>query len=218
MATTHPFSLNVSDTIGAVSAEQYVPKQMKAMMTLAHGAGAGMQHDFMVKLSRALADRDIGTVRFNFPFKEQGRGRPDSPAVAQATIAAALQYIAHTFPDTPRWASGKSFGGRMTSHLLATTPPVTIQGVIFYGFPLHPAGKPGTTRAAHLSSVPVPMLFLQGTRDALASWPLIESVCQTLPRATLQAIEGADHAFKAGKRPVIEELAEHTAHWIARIG
>ena len=186
-------------------------------MTLAHGAGAGMKHSFMIALAQSLAEQGIGTLRFNFPFTENKKGRPDPPAVAHKTVEAAIANAQKLFPKLPLFVSGKSFGGRMTSQYLAAHPTEAVKGIIFYGFPLHPPGKPSIERAEHLKDVRVPMLFLQGTRDELATWDLIESVCSSLPTATLVKIEGADHSFKAGKINIIELLVNETKEWIGKI-
>lgn len=211
---TQPLSLEVSSSIGSVSAESIMPGKCEAFMTFAHGAGAGMKHSFMISLAQSLADKSIGTLRFNFPFTENKKGRPDPPAVAHKTVEAAINRAEKLFPKLPLFASGKSFGGRMSSQYLAAHPVDSIKGIIFYGFPLHPAGKPSTERAEHLKDLKVPMLFLQGTKDELATWELIESVCSGLPLATLVKIEGADHSFKAGKKDIIEILANETKLWI----
>jgi len=192
-----------------------VPEKPKAVLTLAHGAGAGMYHSWMVELAKALAEKgSIATLRFNFPFTEHKKGRPDQPAVAHETVAAAINHARASFPDLPLFAGGKSFGGRMTSQYLAEHPRADVKGIVFYGFPLHPSGKPSIERAAHLKLVKVKMLFLQGTKDELATWDLIESVCASLPLATLVKIEGANHAFKAGKLDVISMLVKATADWL----
>jgi len=183
---------------------------------LAHGAGAGagMEHTFMVTLAHALALQGIATLRFNFPFTENKKRRADVPAVAHKTIEAAIKHALENHPDLPLFVSGKSFGGRMSSQYIALHPSDKVKGLIFYGFPLHPAGKPSIDRAEHLKAVQQPMLFLQGTRDTLAEWHLIENVCSTLPKATLIKIEGADHSFKAGKQDIISILANYTNTWI----
>src|ERR1700743_3854086 len=135
------FSLEVSPAIGAITAEYVLPETPKCIMTLAHGAGAGMQHDFMVTLANSLAEVGIGTLRFNFPFTEGKKGRPDTPAVAHATIAAALDHAVLSYPLLPLFAAGKSFGGRMTSQYLSEHPRHDVKGIVFYGFPLHQPGK-----------------------------------------------------------------------------
>jgi predicted alpha/beta-hydrolase family hydrolase len=190
---------------------------MKALLTLAHGAGAGMNHVFMASLADELANLGIGTIRFNFPFTEQKKKRPDFPAVAHLTIASVFEFARQQYPSTPVYLSGKSFGGRMSSQLLATNKIEDAKGIILFGFPLHPAGKPSIERAAHLKDVKIPMLFLQGTRDTLAEWDLIETVCNELTLATLVKFEGADHSFKAGKQNIIPLLATSANDWIASL-
>lgn len=199
-----------------MSGEYIVPENCKVMMTLAHGAGANMQHSFMVELANALAGAGIGTLRFNFPFMEGRKGRPDKPAVAHATVAAAIDHVVATYPSLPLYVAGKSFGGRMSSQYLAAHERPEVKGLVFYGFPLHPSGKPEIERAEHLMGVKVRMLFLQGTKDDLARWDLIESVCSSLPKATLVKIEGANHAFKAGKTDVIALLVKATVDWMQK--
>jgi len=215
---TQCFSLTVSDSIGQVSAEYIVPPKCTCIFTLAHGAGAGMSHPFMIALATSLAENNIGTLRFNFPFMEHKKGRPDTPAVAHKTIEAAINYAHKAFPTLPLFASGKSFGGRMSSQYLSGNSLTPVKGIIFYGFPLHAPGKPSTERAGHLKDLKVPMLFLQGTRDELATLNLIESVCSSLPLATLIKIEGANHAFKAGKQDIIPMLAAFSKDWVSKLG
>ena len=187
------------------------------MMTLAHGAGANMHHSFMESLANALAETGIATLRFNFPFTEQNKKRPDTPAVAQQTIAAAIDKALELFPSLPLFVGGKSFGGRMSSQYLSINHRNDVSGLVFYGFPLHPAGKPSIDRAAHLKAVKVPMLFLQGTKDTLATWDLIEAVCKSLKKATLVKLEGADHSFKAGKKAdTMPLLTSATKKWIEK--
>lgn len=205
----------VSQSIGEVTGLLNMPADAVCLLTLAHGAGAGMSHPFMEQLALALAVHRIGTVRFNFPFTEHGKKRPDPAAVAEKTVGAVIRYAEQKYPETPLFASGKSFGGRMTSHYLSATHDTKVRGIIFYGFPLHAAGSPGVSRADHLASVKVPMLFLQGTRDALAELGLITKVCSGLPDARLKTFEGADHSFKAGKKVIINELAFETHEWIS---
>jgi len=214
---TQSLSLQVSPSIGSVSAEYIVPETSKCIMTLAHGAGAGMGHSFMTTLAASLAEVGIATLRFNFPFSEHKKGRPDTPDVAHQTIAAAITNAHESFPSLPLFASGKSFGGRMTSQYLSLHHRSEVKGIVFYGFPLHPAGRPAIERAAHLKDVKVNMLFLQGTRDELASWDLIESVCSSLPKARLVKIDGANHMFKAGKLDTIPLLTNATRDWIEKI-
>ncbi|HEY1009946.1 MAG TPA: alpha/beta fold hydrolase [Daejeonella sp.] len=211
---TQSLSLAVSPEIGEVSAELITPDHPICVLTLAHGAGAGMNHEFMVSIAKSLAEKDIATLRFNFPFMEKQKRRPDSPAVAHQTIEAAINQAHELFPSLPVFASGKSFGGRMSSQYLAAHPEADVKGIIFLGFPLHQAGKPSIERAEHLKSVVVPMLFLQGTRDELASYDLIEKVCTSLHLANLVTIEGANHAFKAGKQDLMLILTKAIRDWV----
>src|SRR6187455_1735729 len=135
---TKSLLLKISRAIGSVSAECFIPQKSKCIMTLAHGAGAGMHHSFMVTLSQSLSEKGIATMRFNFPFAENKKGRPDTPAVAHQTIETAISRAKKLFPDLPLFVAGKSFGGRMTSQCLSANPDGAIKGIIFYGFPLHP--------------------------------------------------------------------------------
>lgn len=211
---TQALSIHVSPSVGFVSAECIIPEKSNSVITLAHGAGAGMNHPFMVTLTQSLAVAGIATLRFNFPFSEQKKKRPDVPAVTHKTIEAAIHKAHELFPSVPLFVSGKSFGGRMSSQYLSLHTNAHVKGIIFYGFPLHAPGKPSIERSAHLKDVKVPMLFLQGTRDELATWSLIESVCLSLPLAVLVKIEGANHAFKAGKQNIVPALANATRDWI----
>ena len=207
-------TFTVSPEIGKVSGEYMIPDKPTSILVLAHGAGAGMNHDFMVKLSQKLAETNIATLRFNFPFMENKKGRPDFPKVAHATIAAAIDLAKKDFPSLPIFASGKSFGGRMSSQYLSEHSSTDVKGIVFYGFPLHPSGKPSIERAEHLKKVKVPMLFLQGTRDELATFDLIKEVCAGLKLATLVPIDNANHAFKAGKTDVMSILTKETKNWL----
>ena len=213
---TKAFSLKVSKDIGTVSAETIVPKEAKAVMTIAHGAGAGMNHEFMITLAKSLAEAGIATLRFNFPFMENRKGRPDSPVVAHQTIESAIDKAKKLFPGLPVFASGKSFGGRMTSQYMATITDDAVKGIIFYGFPLHPPGKPSMERAEHLRGVKTPMLFLQGSKDEFATPKLITKVCSSIKLAELITIEGANHGFKAGKQDVMKQLVTLTNDWIEK--
>lgn len=208
--------LQVSPKIGSISAELTEPKKMKAVFTFAHGAGAPMGHPFMKTMSKELEQLGIGTLRFNFPYMEAKKGRPDVPAVAHAAIEAAAEYLNKEFPKTPVFLSGKSFGGRMSSQYMSKSAPGFVRGLAFYGFPLHAPGQPSVDRADHLKEIKVPMLFLQGTRDSLAQWDLIASVAGQLPNATLVKFEGADHSFKAGKANLLPDLAKAVADWVTR--
>jgi uncharacterized protein len=211
---TRSLSFSVSPEIGKVSAALMTPENPVCIMTFAHGAGAGMDHEFMVRISESLAALQIATLRFNFPYMEKKKGRPDVPAVAHKTIEAAIKKAHQLLPSLPLFVSGKSFGGRMSSQFLATQPGVDVKGIIFFGFPLHQPGKPSTDRAEHLKKVKQPMLFLQGTKDELASYDLIEKVCASLRLATLVKIEGANHSFKAGKQNLIPVLTGAAKSWI----
>jgi len=205
----------------SVSALLEVPREADALLVLAHGAGAGMTHPFMAAMANGLAERAIATLRYQFPYMERGSKRPDPPQLAQATVRAAVAAAAQAQPELPLFAGGKSFGGRMSSQAQAKAPLSGVRGLVFVGFPLHPAGKPATDRANHLADVKVPMLFLQGTRDALAELPLLEPVCKSLgKRATLKLFTDADHSFhvpaKSGRKDadVFAELLDVIAAWI----
>jgi uncharacterized protein len=207
-------TIPVSESIGSVSAELMEPGTMKALLVFAHGAGAGMSHRFMKGVSKSLADLEIGTLRYNFPYMEKGKGRPDPPAIAEKTVSMVLNHAKSSFPSVPLLAGGNSFGGRMTSQFVSKEKSSGLKGIVFFGFPLHAPGKPSADRAAHLSNINVPMLFLQGTRDALANLELIRKLTSSLPTATLRLFEGADHSFTIGKKELIAELAEETAGWL----
>lgn len=212
----------VPDIDEKVSGIVSVPEDAICIMALAHGAGAGMEHAFMTALAEALADQGIGTLRFNFPYKEKGGKRPDSPKIAHATQRAALNR-AKEYADkagVPVVAGGKSFGGRMFSQLAAQDEQFGAQAIVYFGFPLHAPGRPGTDRADHLKDIKVPMLFLQGTRDTLATPDLIKEVSKKLRRGTLKMIEGADHGFHMLKRSgisdeeTIDRLASEARKWL----
>jgi predicted alpha/beta-hydrolase family hydrolase len=191
---------------------------------MAHGAGAGMRHGFMEQVSDRLNDRGIATLRYQFPYMEQGSRRPDPPGVLHATVRAAIRRGAELMPATPLLAGGKSLGGRMTSQVMANDALPSVRGLVFLGFPLHRPGQPSTERADHLDRVSVPMLFLQGTRDSLADLGLMRTVCDRIGvRAELHVVEGGDHSFKVLKRSgrtdtaVLDELADATSHWAAAL-
>jgi len=180
----------------AISGLLMVPNGAKVCLVLAHGAGAGMTHPFMEGMAFGLYERGVATLRYQFPYMEQRRRRPDPPAVAQAAVRASVSEASALLPGVPLFAGGKSFGGRMTSQAQATTPLGGVRGLAFLGFPLHPAGKPSVARADHLRHVRIPMLFIQGSRDALADAALIGQVVADLePRASLMMIADADHSF-----------------------
>ena len=196
------------------------PARQTALYVLAHGAGAGMQHPFMESIAQRLAARGIGTLRYQFPYTEQGSRRPDPEPLLLATVRAAVTAGREAAGRVPVLAGGKSMGGRMTSRAAASEPLPGVAGLVFLGFPLHPAGQPSISRAEHLSRVDIPMLFLQGTRDTLADLTLLGPVVERLgDRATLRVIEDADHSFHVLKRSgrtdeqVLDELASATAEW-----
>ena len=222
MNTPEPLTLAVDDS-GTVSALWLQPPRPRATYVFAHGAGAGMQHGFMAALSQALFDQSVATLRYQFPYMERGSKRPDAPALAHATVRAAVAAARERLPGTPLFAGGKSFGGRMTSQAQAAAAMPGVRGLVFVGFPLHPAGKPGIERAAHLAQVGVPMLFLQGTRDELAELALLQGVVRGLgDAAELHVEEDADHAFHVRARSgrtdaqVVPALAAAVAQWCAR--
>ena len=203
-----------------VSALLSMPAKARRLLVLAHGAGAGMHHPFMEMLAGELASVGVATFRYQFPYMEERRRIPDSPAVLTATVVAAVRAAAEAAPGLPLLAGGKSMGGRMTSQAAAEHPLDGVRGLVFFGFPLHPPNRPGTKRADHLARVTMPMLFLQGTRDAFADLKLLRPLCAKLgSRATLHIIETADHSFHGLKRSgksdaeVLRELAETAASW-----
>jgi uncharacterized protein len=205
---------------GEVSAVLTRPADARWMLVLAHGAGAGMRHAFMEALAEELVSVGVATLRYQFPYMEEGRGVPDRPKVLTATVAAAVRAAKEVAPGLRLLAGGKSMGGRMSSQAAAEGFLNEVRGLVFFGFPLHPPKQPGTKRAEHLSKVAMPMLFLQGTRDALADLRLLRPICKELgARATLQVVETADHSFhvlkKSGRndQEVLRELAVATAAW-----
>jgi len=226
MHPTMPLSVYVSDSVGKVDALLLRPDNARWLLVLAHGAGAGMQHPFMERLASELAGCRVATFRYQFPYMQERKKRPDPPAVLTATVRAAVIAASKATPALPLLAGGKSLGGRMTSLAFAderseAIPGIAqVRGIVFFGFPLHPAGRPATQRAAHLARVQLPMLFLQGTRDALADLALLRPLCDKLaPRATLYVLDGADHSFhvlkSSGKSDaaVLGELARLAASW-----
>jgi len=196
------------------------PPGAHRMLTLAHGAGAGMRHPFMEKLAAQLASVGVATLRYEFPYMEQRKSRQDAPPVLHERVAAAAEAARKAAPELPLLAGGKSFGGRMTSQAAAEGLLLGVKGIVFFGFPLHPPNRPGTSRADHLAKVSVPMLFLQGTRDEFAPLDLLRPIGESLgSRATLHVIDGADHGFHVLKRSgrtdneVMRELAQAVASW-----
>jgi uncharacterized protein len=218
-------SLRIETGAGeAVSGLLLRPSQARACYVFAHGAGAGMTHASMKTTATGLAERGIASLRYQFPYMEKGSKRPDSPAVAHAAVRAAIAEATRRCPSLPLLAGGKSFGGRMTSQAQAAAPLPGVCGLAFFGFPLHPAGKPASERAKHLADVAIPMLFLQGTRDALAELRLLEPVVEDLgSRAALHRLAGADHSFHVLKssgrndREVMDEALDAFATWAGEI-
>jgi predicted alpha/beta-hydrolase family hydrolase len=208
------------DETHSISGALQTPSDPLACLVLAHGAGAGMAHPFMAGVADGLMQRQIACLRFQFPYMEAGSRRPDRPPLAQAAVRAAVASAGELLPSVPLFAGGKSFGGRMTSQAQAEAPLPGVRGLVFFGFPLHPAGKPSSERAAHLARIGLPMLFLQGTRDALAEMSELVPVLAVLgSRATLVEVDGADHSFHVPARSgrtdadVLQELLGRTAAW-----
>jgi predicted alpha/beta-hydrolase family hydrolase len=188
-------SIPVGD--GQVSGVLLRPGNAKALYVFAHGAGVGMNHPSMAANAQGLAERAIATLRFQFPYMEKRSGRPDPPPVAHAAVRAAVAKAAELAPDLPLFAGGRSYGGRMTSQAQSTAPLPGVRGLVFLGFPLHPAGKPGIERADHFEKVEIPILFVTGSRDALAEMTLLKPLVAGLgDRATLHVVEGGDHGLR----------------------
>jgi predicted alpha/beta-hydrolase family hydrolase len=211
---------------GEVSALHVAPPEPVALLVFAHGAGAGMEHPYMSDMAQRLAGRGVATFRYQFPSMERrsregGRRPPDRPPVLVATVRAAVARARRLADGLPLFAGGKSMGGRMTSTAAAESPLEGVRGIVFFGFPLHPSGRPSTGRADHLAAVDVPTLFVQGTRDTLADLDLLRPIVAGLPRATLLEIEGADHGFHVLKRSgrsdeaVADEVAGSVAGWMS---
>jgi len=193
----------------------------RACFVFAHGAGAGMEHKAMAAAANGLAERGVATLRYNFLYMEQGGKRPDPPARAHAAVRAAVSKAHELAPGLPLFAGGRSFGGRMTSQAQAKAPLPHVRGLVFFAFPLHPAGKPSDERAAHLSDVRIPMLFLQGENDALATLDLLRPVVARLSeRATLKLWADADHSFhvpaKTGRKDadVLNGILDAASAWM----
>src|SRR6202171_4837543 len=225
MNIVSPYQLRLKvDSTTDVSALLLHPQKARACFVFAHGAGAGMTHEFMEKVAAGLCDRGIATLRYQFPYMEKGSRRPDAPAIAHAAVGAAVAEAARCCPGLGLVAGGKSFGGRMTSQAQAIAPLAGVRGLAFLGFPLHPAGKPSDARAGHLSDVDVPMLFVQGTRDKLAELQLIEPVVKRLGTpASLHLVQEADHSFhvlaRSGRnnRDVTSEIVGTLSAWIGAV-
>jgi len=220
--TTSQLRFDASKSAGEVSAILDRPVDARWLLVLGHGAGAGMRHAFMDAIAAALNQQTIATFRYQFPYMEKG-GRLDPQPVLLATVRSAVAAARAAAADLPVIAGGKSMGGRMTSLAAAAMPLEGVQGLAFFGFPLHPTGEAGTSRAEHLTRIGAAMLFLQGTRDTLADLELLTPIVKRLPRAVLHVVDGADHSFAVLKRSgrtnaqVLEELAATTAAWADRL-
>lgn len=219
-ASDHAISIAVDENTH-VSGLLCLPPNAKACYVLAHGAGAGMRHEFMAAVAAGLADRAIASLRYQFPYMERGSRRTDTPPVCHATVRAAVAEASRLTPSLPLIAGGKSFGGRMTSQAQATDPLPGVRGLVFLGFPLHPPKSPSDARARHLYDIQIPMLFLQGTRDELADLTLLEPLVQRLgARATLKRLEAADHSFhvlvRSGRTDaeVRNEMLDALTRWV----
>jgi predicted alpha/beta-hydrolase family hydrolase len=213
-------TIAVNDEV-KVSGLVTMPPGARACYVMAHGAGAGMTHPFMEAMAAGLSARGIASLRYQFPYMELGGRRPDPPALAQATVRGAVDKARERAPGMPLFAGGKSFGGRMTSQAQAEVPLPGVKGLVFLGFPLHPAGKPSAQRGQHLFGVQVPMLFLQGTRDQLANLDLLKPLVKRLGQgAVLNVFPDADHSFHVPVRSglndaeVRDQIADSIAAWV----
>jgi hypothetical protein len=211
----------VVEHAGPVGALLRRPAAADAMLVMGHGAGAGMRHVFLERMAELLAERSIATLRYQFPYMERGSRRIDPRPLLLATVAAAVEAARTAAPELPLFAGGKSMGGRMTSLAAADGMLTGVRGLVFFGFPLHPVGRPGAERGQHLERVVAPMLFLQGSRDDLADLDLLGPVLARLgARATLQVFEGADHSFRVPRRSgrtdaeVLAQLADAVRGWL----
>jgi hypothetical protein len=211
--------LTIDTVKGPVSARYARPTSPLATIVVAHGAGAGMDHPFLVGFSRACLDEGLATLRFNFPYLEAGRRSPDPEATLRDAWRAAFAAASHHRDGEPVWASGKSLGGRIAS-MCAADGEIAPAGLVFLGYPLHPPGKPERIRDEHLYRIEVPMLFLQGTADPFAKPELLHGVVERLgERATLVPFEGAGHSFevrgaKRDPRAIGASLAAPAASFI----
>ena len=210
----------INERAGAVSGLFLKPQGARALLLLAHGAGAGMRHRFMESVALKFADRGVATLRYQFPYMEKRIKRPDSESVLTETVRAAVLAAKKTAGELPLFAGGKSMGGRMTSLAAASAPLDGVRGLVFFGFPLHAAGRPGAERGGHLAGIDLPMLFLQGSRDTLADLKLLKPVCKGLKHAELFIVEGGDHSFhmlksaRKSDEEVLDELVGKTADWM----
>jgi predicted alpha/beta-hydrolase family hydrolase len=219
--TKKSLKIKVSTAIGSVSALYYSHAKAKQILIFAHGAGAGMKNKFMEQASLCLAEHGIATLRFNFPYMENGKKVPDTKPVCTAAIKAAVEKAHKMNPKLPVFAGGKSFGGRMTSTAASEGLIPNVKGIIFFGFPLHAPGNPSNDRAEHLYKVEIPMLFLQGSRDALAALDLLKPVLKKIgKKAELFIVDGGDHSFHCLKEyglkdsDAIEKLCKEVKRWM----
>ncbi len=213
--------VDLGEKFGSISVEVNQSKTSAYNLLMAHGAGAGYNHPFMEALAIALSDLSASVWRFNFPYMEQGRKSPGSPTVNQAIIGKMVDHIQKESPDLPIFLSGKSYGGRMSSHWVDDNPISQVKGLVYFGFPLHAPGRDGKERAQHLYNLTLPQLFLQGSRDKLANIDLIKQVVSDCQKADIQVLDYGDHSFKVPKKvtgmeftDVIRWLASHTNSWI----
>jgi predicted alpha/beta-hydrolase family hydrolase len=225
LSAARPLRLPAGEAAGEVSALLERPRDARCLLVLAHGAGAGMRHPFLEELAARLAARRIASFRFQFPYLEKGRRSPDRRPVLLACVRAAVARAGQEAGSLPLLAGGKSMGGRMCSLAAAEEPLPRVRGLVFFGFPLHAAGRPSAGRGEHLERVGLPLLFLQGTRDRLAELELLRPLCAGLgPRATLHVVEGGDHSFHVPKRSgrsdaeALDELADAVAGWSEKLG
>ncbi|HEX2229033.1 MAG TPA: alpha/beta family hydrolase [Candidatus Binatia bacterium] len=219
-----PIRFSVNEKAGTVSGLLVAPQRATILLVLAHGAGAGVRHQFMEHLAKKLDAHGIATFRYQFPYMEKGLKRPDNEAILTATVRAAVTAAREQAPRLVLFAGGKSMGGRMTSLAVSKEPIDAVRGLVFFGFPLHAAGRPGAERGKHLYNTNVPMLFIQGSRDKLADLRLLEPVCKGIGKAAeLLVVEGGDHSFhmlkSAGRSDdqVLDEVARKAATWMAAV-
>ena len=225
MTSTSPEPVTITiDDAQRVSGLLQSPPEARVCYVLAHGAGAGMTHPFMAAVANGLAERGIATLRYQFPYMERGSRRPDVPKLAHDTVRAAVMEASRLVPNLALFAGGKSFGGRMTSQAQAAAPLPGVRGLVFLGFPLHPAGRPSDERGKHLFDAQIPMLFLQGTRDELANLPLLQTLAERIgSRATLKLFQDADHSFHVPARTgrndseIRTEMLDAFAKWIEMV-
>jgi predicted alpha/beta-hydrolase family hydrolase len=208
------FRIPVPVEPGFITAEAYEPDNSFAVLTLGHGAGTNMNHASMKDLAGALSKEGVTTIRFNFAYTERNKKMPDRAPVTTACLIELFKEVKQRYGHMPIFGGGRSFGGRMTSTMQATNPLDFLEGIIFYGFPLHPADQPATDRAAHLQQVTIPLLFLSGTADTLAYTDLLKGVCDSLPNSKLMLLEGADHSFQKAKAKNLQLLSSYTVDWL----